>query len=165
MNAIENLYTMCEYLEKDLEKMNDKVRSANGTINSETLSYIDKLTHAIKSIKTTIAMAEAEERGESYGRGSSYGYGYEHGRDGRSYGSYDGGSYDSYDSYDGMSNARGRGRNAKRDSMGRYSSERGYSRDDTKKDMMKQLSDIMQNAPDERTRSELANFMNSFDRS
>lgn len=91
-----------------------------------------------------------------------YGYGYERGR---SYGSYDGGSYDSYDSYDGMSNARGRGRNAKRDSMGRYSSERGYSRDDTKKDMMKQLSDIMQNAPDERTRSELANFMNSFDRS
>lgn len=163
MNAIENLYTTCEYLEKDLEKMNDKIRAANGTINSETLSYIDKLTHAIKSIKTTIAMAEAEERGESYGRGGSYGY--DHGRDGRSYGSYDGGSYDSYDSYDGMSNARGRGRNAKRDSMGRYSSERGYSRDDTKKDMMKQLSDIMQNAPDERTRSELANFMNSFDRS
>lgn len=162
MNAIENLYSMCEYLEKDLEKMNDKIRAANGTINSETLSYIDKLTHAIKSIKTTIAMAEAEERGESYGRGGSYGYGYERGRDGRGYGSYDCGSYDSYDD---MSNARGRGRNAKRDSMGRYSSERGYSRDDTKKDMMKQLSDIMQNAPDERTRSDLANFMNSFDRS
>jgi methyl-accepting chemotaxis protein len=44
--------------------------------------------------------------------------------------------------YDGgMSYARGRGRNAKRDSMGRYSSERGYSRDAA--DMTAELQEMM----------------------
>ena len=44
-------------------------------------------------------------------------------------------------SYMGRSYARGRGRNAKRDSMGRYSSERGYSRDAA--DMTAELQEMM----------------------
>jgi hypothetical protein len=44
--------------------------------------------------------------------------------------------------YDGgMSYARGRGSRAKRDSMGRYSSERGYSRDAA--DMTAELQEMM----------------------
>lgn len=69
----------------------------------------------------------------------------------------------------GSSYARGRGRNAKRDSMGRYSSEGGsyeggssyddyseradrrYSRDDAKDHMMNKLGSMMENAdPNER---------------
>lgn len=67
----------------------------------------------------------------------------------------------SYD--DDMSYARGRGSNARRDSMGRYSSNsyddysetsyarRGYSRDDAKDHMMSKLGEMMENAdPNER---------------
>lgn len=76
------------------------------------------------------------------------------------------------DEYSGeYSGARGRGRNARRDSMGRYSSEmyggsyegrggnysgysgrRGYSRDDAKAEMMDQLRDLEMSAQDEKTR-------------
>ena len=71
----------------------------------------------------------------------------------------------SYDGYDrGTSYARGRGRYAKRDSMGRYSSRgmsydddmsyarggrggnRGYSRDDGKEYMMERLGELMDEA-------------------
>ena len=48
--------------------------------------------------------------------------------------------------------ARGRGRNAKRDSMGRYSS-RNYSM--AKNDMVMELRDLMEDAPDSQTRSEI----------
>ena len=59
-------------------------------------------------------------------------------------GNYRGGSYNR-NRDGGMSYARGdgrgRGRNAKRDSMGRYSSERGYSRDAA--DMTAELQEMM----------------------
>ena len=59
--------------------------------------------------------------------------------------SYDQRNYDS--SY-------GRGRNARRDSMGRYSSEMGYSRDE----WMDSVHKLMQSAPNERAREELQRF-------
>lgn len=82
----------------------------------------------------------------------------------------DGGYSETYPYYmGGSSYARGRGRNAKRDSMGRYSSEGGsyeggssyddyseradrrYSRDDAKDHMMNKLGSMMENAdPNER---------------
>lgn len=46
--------------------------------------------------------------------------------------------------------SRGRGRNAKRDSMGRYSRDR-YSRGG---DIVEDLHELMESAPDERTRME-----------
>lgn len=144
---IDALYEMCEYLEKDLEAMNEKVRAAGSSINSDTLTYIDKLTHALKSVKTTIAMEEAghSERGysrDAYNRGGM---------------SYDGSSYNSYDgSYD-SSYARGRGSNAKRDSMGRYSSERGYSRGYSghNEELMQRINDLMNRTTEPQFKSEL----------
>lgn len=63
-----------------------------------------------------------------------------------------GGSYrGSYDG--GMSYARGRGRTARRDSRGRYSSEYGYSR--AAEDMASQLRDMMDDAPDEQSRMDI----------
>ena len=89
--------------------------------------------------------------------------GYSEARGGRSRDSYMGGA--SYDD-DGMySERRGRGRNARRDSMGRYSSEGGssyedypedrmdgrYSRDDAKDHLMDRLGEAMRTAdPNER---------------
>ena len=79
----------------------------------------------------------------------------------------DGNSYDGYSEMreypymGGLSYARGRGRYAKRDSMGRYSSDMGddysermdrrYSRDDAKDHMMSKLGSMMESAdPNER---------------
>ena len=75
-----------DMLMEEIEKCADKGISAG------SLDVIDKLTHAVKSIDTIMAMEEA-------GYSNDY------------------------------SNARGRGRNARRDSMGRYSS-RMYNDDD-----------------------------------
>ncbi len=133
----DDLKEMCETLSRELGKANDKM-SSGGNMSAGDLEYIDKLTHAIKSIKTTMAMMDAE-----YSNRGSYEGNYAN----RSYG----GSYE----YEGMSNARGRGRNAKRDSMGRYSSERGYSRNE----MVDTLHDLMESAPDDRTRQELQRFI------
>ena len=135
MKMLADLKHMCEILEDELANVNKKVDKSGGTLSGDDISYIDKLTHSIKSIKTTIAMTEAEDGGS-----------YADGMQGGSYGMYPhwnyGGSY-------------ARGRNARRDSMGRYSS-RGYSMDD---EMISELRDLMHNAPDERTRKEFERFI------
>lgn len=141
MDYINDLHEMCETLSKELGEANDKVRSSGGKLSGSDLDYIDKLTHAIKSIKTTIAMAEADD-----GYSEMYPYPY---------------SYDNNNMGNGNSYARGRGRNAKRDSMGRYSSRgysrRGYSRDNS--EMISELQEIMEDAPDDRTRQEFQKFI------
>ena len=161
-NMVNDLHEMCETLGRALKKANDKIRTSGGELSSSDMDYVNKLSHSLKSVVTTAAMKEAEEMddGGSYGDGS-YRRGYS--RDGGSYryagyyrdGSYDGGSYNG-GSYDGGSYARGRGRNAKRDSMGRYSS-RGYSRDGYSGhgDMVDELRELMEQAPDEGTRQEM----------
>lgn len=69
------------------------------------------------------------------------------------------------------SNARGmgRGQNARRDSMGRYSREnysnrrysrRGYSNDDN---MISELRELMEEAPDNKTRMEFEKFINKIE--
>jgi hypothetical protein len=95
----------------------------------------------MKSAKTIIAMAEAEER-----NGESGYYPYM-------------GGYRSYD--DGMPESRrGRSGARRRDAMGRYSREnRGYSRDDAKADMVDDLRELMHDAPDERKRMMFKEFI------
>lgn len=138
---------LCEMLNSELSTL-----VKQGEITQENLDWIDKLTHAIKSIKTTIAMIEAEESG-SYGysrnsydmsMGGSYNRSnnsYEYSRDG----SYDGMSneYSREGSYDGSYARRGRDG----DSDGRYSERnrdgRGrYSRDASKEQLIQKLEHI-----------------------
>lgn len=150
MENLDELYELCEYLDHDLKEMNEKIRSTNGKLNNDTLAYLDKLTHAMKSVKTVIAMEEAKMNGYS-GRGMSY-----------NHMPYDGSSYGN--SYDGHSYARGRGSDAKRDAMGRYSRDGysnrrdGYSRDDAKEDMMHRLNDLMNRTTEPQFKSELKRF-------
>lgn len=133
------LYELCEVIEREMQEAAKKIRNAGGKINAGDADYIDKLTHSLKSIKTVIAMSEAEDdysnAGGSYAGRTSYA------RTGRR---------------DGMSYAR---RGQRRDSMGRYSRESGYSYDDAKEDMMSELREIMEDAPDERTKREFHSFM------
>lgn len=131
MHNIEDLHELCETLSREIGEANDKIRTAGGKLTAGDLEYIDKLTHALKSVKTTIAMVEAEDGGESGRYMPHY-----------NYGGYNGGNY---------SYRRGR------DSMGRYTSRRGsYSYDDG---MIEELRSLMENAPDERTKSEFRQFI------
>ena len=116
------LYELKEKLCRELKKYN------NEEVTTNSLDVIDKLSHAIKNMDKIIEKYEEDE-------GSSYGYNYNsYNRGGRSYNN---GSY-----------SRGRGRNAKRDAMGRYSSE-GYSRHG---DVAEQLREMMMDAPNEEIR-------------
>ena len=102
MELLESLHETCGYLSDDLKKCNEKIRKAGGELSAGEVEYLDKLTHAIKCVKTTVAMLEAQEGGDGYSQRYSYD--------------------------EGSSYARGR-MNAPRDSMGRYSRDGGMSRD------------------------------------
>ncbi len=128
-----------------------------GDISVSTLEKLHKLSDTYKNLCKIEMLEEEAEGGHSEARGGR----------GRGRSSYDGGS--SYDDDMMYSERRGRGRNAKRDSMGRYSSEGGsyegggqggrggssyeggYSRHDAKDWMMSQLGEMMEDAdPKER---------------
>lgn len=133
MDYVKDLHELCETLSREIGEANDKIRSAGGKLSAGDLDYIDKLTHALKSVKATIKMMEEEGYSGNY--------------------PYWGGSYADHNSYRGGSYA-GR-RNARRDSMGRYSGN-GYSRDGG---MVEELRGLMEDAPDERTRQEFQRFI------
>ena len=126
------LYDLKEMLCKQLEDYGKK-----GEMSAAVLERVDMLAHAAKNLDKIIEKYEESEYSEA--------------SDGRSYrgGVYDGrvGSYRD----DGRSMARGRGSNAKRDSMGRYSRD-GYSRTG---ELADQLRDMMEEAPDDRTRQDI----------
>lgn len=141
---IEELYDLCETLEKDLAKTNEKLRMSGGELSGADLEYVDKLTHSLKSIKTTIAMIEAEDEDGYSGHYWPMSYeGNDGGMSNARGGNRGGSSY--RNSY-----ARGRGRNARRDSMGRYS---------RAGDFRGMLEEAMENAPNEQTREKLRRMM------
>ena len=131
---------LCAELEDYAEK-----GKKSGKMSMGDLETVHKLTDTVKNI-LKIDMLEEEsgysEDGHYMGEGRIYGTSYESG----------------YSERGGSSYARGRGRYAKRDSMGRYSRDDGmmyrdgrgmrggYSRDDGKKYMMEQLEEMMEDA-------------------
>jgi hypothetical protein len=146
------LNELCEKLGDELRRANSEVRSKD-KLSAGDLEFIDKITHAMKSVKTILAMEGAYSNDNGYTHDSMS---YAHGRDRV----YPGGSYENDNSY-----ARGRGTYAKRDAMGRYSSDSygGYSRDDAKNNMLDELRELMQDAPDERTKQEFQRFMSKLE--
>lgn len=162
---IKDLHELCETISEEIGEANKKIKSAGGKLTAGDVDYVDKLTHTLKSIKTTIAMMEADD-GEYSSRYSYMGGGMSYARDGRGGnrggqgGSYEGSYEDGGMSMRGGSYARGRGRNARRDSMGRYSSERGYSRDDG---MVEQLRELMEDAPNEQIKREMERLVSKIE--
>lgn len=146
----EDLHELCEKITEEISEANKKLDKAGGKMTAGDLEYIDKLTHALKSIKTTLAMEEYdEEDGYSGARGDGRGRGRNARRDSMGRYSRDGGysMEDRGGSYDGYSNNMGRGySDARRGGRG------GYSRDDAKAEMVEQLRDLKMSAPDEETR-------------
>ena len=136
------LYELKEMLCEELEEYGSKDKLDVGG-----LDIVDKLAHAIKNLDKIIEAYEEEEyssrgsyEGGSYDNGSSYA------RNGRS-GYSRRGSYESGGSY-----ARG--------GRGRYSRARGYSRDG---DMIMELRELMEEAPDEKTRQEFQRFISKIE--
>lgn len=140
----EYLYELKEKLMKELK------RYAEQEISASSLNNIDTLAHAAKNVCKLI---EASEEGEYSNDGS-----YEGGSSGRRGRSNDGGSSSrrgrSYDggSYEGSYDEGGSYRR-RRDSMGRYS----------RAGMADKLRELMEDAPDERTREKLQQMISQMD--
>ena len=121
-------YETKEMLKKELDDIIQK-----GELSAGSLETIDKLLDSIKNACKIIMYEEYSEDGYSYADGdrdmSEYAY---------------------------ARNGRGRGPQAQRDSMGRYSSEGGYSYDDGgKEEKIDMLRDMMQEATTDEERRAL----------
>lgn len=117
------MHKLIDFVCDELEDIEQK--ASKGELSLSDVQYADTLAHLKKNLLKPEEMMEEFDEGYSSEmrpmggtmRGVSY--------------RYDG----------GMSYASGRGSRAKRDSMGRYSSERGYSRDAA--DMTAELQEMM----------------------
>lgn len=142
-----------EHLDKILEMTEAEfgAMAKNGRFKSrEEIDSVYKLMDIVKDVYCIWDMEEGSDEDDMSYEG----------------GSYRGGSMRGGSTIDGNSYARGRGRNARRDSMGRYSREgsyrggsyrRGgnYSRADGKEEYIENLRDMMEDAPDDQTRQSI----------
>lgn len=161
------MHKIKEKLMDEIYQIEDRIKkNSGGTLSMQDVEKIQKLTDSVKNIDKI----EMLEEGGGYSEENYYM------GEGRLYGT----SYD-----DGMSYAlgRGRGRNAKRDSRGRYSSdgmsydddmsydlyERGgqgrgmnnrrYLRDDAKDQLMRKTREMMNEAESEQEKRTIRQFM------
>lgn len=135
----EDLTEMCETLSEEFRKANGKLKRVTGSLSIGDIDYIDKLTHALDTVKAIKAKVEKEEMNSSFDSNGSNGYSSRRGG---------GRSYDS-----NMSNR----------SYGMYPYTygdrymRNYSGDE---EMLSELRELMQEAPNEETRREFEKFIN-----
>ncbi len=140
---------LCDELEEIAKK---------GELTSNNLEVIDKSIDIIKDIATIHAMEE-EYPTEGYSTDGGYSQGY--------YGRMPYYMYDDGMPHDDHSYARGRGSDARRDSMGRYSSDGrsyDYSRDGYSGDTKEELQRLMNNAQNDREREAIRKALDSMNR-
>ena len=130
------MHKLINYICDELNELERKAEK-NGSLTMSETQYMDTLAHAKKNLLTGEAMMQAED-GES-GRYMP-----------NDYGMYGNNSYNNGGSY-----------RRSRDSMGRYTSRRGYSYDDG---MIEELRSLMESAPDERTKSEFRQFISKIEK-
>lgn len=148
---MEGLYELKDMLCKELEEYGRK-----GELTAGSLEIVDRLAHAIKNIHKIIEAYEEEGEYSQRSGGGSYRNGMGGNRGGQGgQNSYNRGSYA----------RQGRGRNARRDSMGRYSSEGGYSREEGKEDMIMQLEELKQDAPSQQIMTRIDDLISELERS
>lgn len=129
------MHKLIDYICDELEELEKKAEK--GKLTATEIQYMDTLAHAKKNL-----LKGEEMMSEVYSMADDRSY-----RGSRSY-------RDPY-MMSNNSYARGRGRNAKRDSMGRYSSERGrsyydgMSYADDMKEMAESIYEIMDDLPDD----------------
>ena len=123
---------ICKYIDKELDELENKV-AMGGKLSRADIEDGKNLAKFKMAILTNDAM-ESEDYSNEYREGMSNRMSYR----------------------GGMSNARGR--NARRDSMGRYSREDGYSRAES--EFKERLEDAIDSAPDEHKRKKLERILN-----
>lgn len=139
---IEMLHKICKALTEELEDYSKKIEKSDG-MSAGDLEAVDKLSHALKSVKTTIAMMEADSGEGGYsGRYTPYWGGM----------SYQGGGNRGGNS--GNSNARGGRGGRNNNPMGRnqYSRNDGYSYADGMDELLEEMRGMMGNMPMEKRR-------------
>ena len=74
-HIIDELYDMKEAVAFEIGEANKRINQNGGKLSRDDLDVVDKLAHAMKSLATTCAMLEAEEKGYSgnYPTARSYG--------------------------------------------------------------------------------------------
>lgn len=131
------MHKLIEYICDELEELERKAEKG-GKLSMQEVQYGDMLAHFKKNLlKSEEMMGDEEEYSMADGS-------YVYARDGR-------------DRSSNVSYARGRGRNARRDSMGRYSRDGRYSM--AEDDFRMELEDLMQSAPNERAKQKLREIM------
>lgn len=141
--------TLYEYEEK-LGKM------SGGTLSTQDLEKIHKLTDTVKNIDKIEMLEDGEgysEDGHYMGEGRIYGTSYARGRRNANRDSM--GRYSRDDSmyYDGNSYARG----------GQGGNRGGYSRDDAKEHLMEKAEEMLEMAQDPKERRAIEKFMQEID--
>jgi hypothetical protein len=128
-----DIYEIRDRLCMELAEVNNNIKR-NNSMDSSTLEVLDKLTHAMKSVETIIAMWESKNSSNYYDRGNS----------GGNYG-YSGGMYDTkwHPNMPNMSNG------------GLY----GHD-----SNTIAELRTIMNSTSDERTRQGISNLLNTMSR-
>ena len=123
---------LCKYIDKELDELENKV-GMGGKLSRADIEDGKNLAKFKMAILTNEAMENDGEYSNTYGGNSYRG------------GSYRGESY-------------ARGRNARRDSMGRYSRE--YSRAEAEDEFRDRLEEAMHSAPDEHKRKKIERMLN-----
>lgn len=119
---------ICKYIDKELDELENKV-AMGGKLSRADIEDGKNLAKFKMAILTNDRMEEDRDYSNEYGGMSNR-----------------------------MSNARGRGSNVRRDSMGRYSREDGYSRAES--EFKERLEDAIDSAPDEHKRKKLERILN-----
>ena len=135
------MHELMNYVCDELEELEKKV-SKDHKLSMSEIEYADKLAHLKKDILRADELMDAGYSGDTYRDGTMYNDGYSN----RMYSME--GSY-----------ARGRGSNAKRDSMGRYSSDRSYPRYSRDNGFMSELHELKESAPNDQVRREVEQFI------
>lgn len=128
-------HELCDYIKDELTEINRK--AASGKLSMQEIEYADKLAHMKKSLLTVDAMENPDE----YGYNDNYN-----------------GNYNS--NYSDRMGYGARGRSARRDSRGRYMEGSRVYRDD---DMMGELRELMEKAPNEQIRRKYREFISDME--
>ena len=144
------MHKLIDYICDELDDLERKAGSGEKLSVAE-IEYMSLLAESKKDLLKGEELMDGGYSGRGYSR---RGYSRREGRESR-----DGRMYYDGRAYEGRSYERGRGGSSRRGSMGRYSND--YSMDTDS--MISELSEMMNEAPDERTRKEIQKLIDKIE--
>lgn len=137
------MHKLCEFIDNELDELEEKVEREGSLSRAE-------IEDGKNLAKFKMALLTNDRMEQDGGESEMYPYM---------------GGYRSYGGNSMRGNMRGGRSNAqRRDTMGRFSREnRGYSRADARADMVADLHEMMQDAPDEQTRKKFQRFISEIE--